>query len=156
MNVFPGVIKFAEPSWRLLLHLVWGSWWGGICFYALVVVPIGTEAIGSVEQGFITQQVSRSHNVLTVVLLVCLAIESLRLKNASIGILTTLLFINVLVLLAWHSRLSGMMNFRDHDVPPAFYGQHAIYLWMTASEWLLGIVIPAFLFRSARPVGSPS
>lgn len=35
-----------------------GMWWGGLCFYAVVIVPIGTEVIGSVEQGFITQRVT--------------------------------------------------------------------------------------------------
>ena len=47
-------------AWRLFLLLVWAAWWGGLCFYAVVVVPIGTELIGSVEQGFITQRVTQS------------------------------------------------------------------------------------------------
>jgi len=55
----------APPAWKLCLMLAWGMWWGGLCFYAVVVVPIGTEDIGSVEPGFITQRVTQWHNALT-------------------------------------------------------------------------------------------
>src|SRR5215471_8442423 len=51
--------------WTLLLSLAWGVWWGGLCFYAVVVVPIGTEEIGAVEQGFITQRVTWWHNLIS-------------------------------------------------------------------------------------------
>jgi len=46
-------------GWQYCLLIVWAVWWGGLCFYAIVVVPIGTEVIGAVEQGFNTQQVTR-------------------------------------------------------------------------------------------------
>ena len=42
-------------AWRLLVVLAWGVWWGGLCFYAVFVVPVGTSVIGSVEQGFISK-----------------------------------------------------------------------------------------------------
>ena len=36
-------------------------WLGGFTFYALVVVPTGTDVLGgSVEQGFVTQAVTRN------------------------------------------------------------------------------------------------
>ncbi|MFM8571811.1 MAG: hypothetical protein ACKOAU_09465 [Pirellula sp.] len=46
---------------RAATWILWGLWWGGLSFYAIVVVPIGTEQIGSVAQGFITQRVTQWH-----------------------------------------------------------------------------------------------
>ncbi len=136
------------PSWRLFVLLVWATWWGGIFFYASVVVPIGTEVIGSMEQGFITQKVSRIHNGLSVAFLTCLGIESIRLQSISLGVVSTTLAANVLFLTLWHAHLTSNMNFAEHSVPSRFYQQHAVYLWLFAVEWLQGMVISAMLFRS--------
>ena len=140
------VAQFLLPSWRFFLHLAWAIWWGGIFFYGAVVVPIGTEAIGSVEQGFITQKVSRVHNVVAIAFLICLAFETARTRSRLIGILTATLAINVLFLVRWHSHLSGLLSVHDHSVSSGFYQQHAVYLGLIAFEWLLGIIAPLVLF----------
>jgi len=145
------VIRLADlatPSWRLFILLVWATWWGGIFFYASVVVPIGTEAIGSMEQGFITQKVSRIHNGLSVAFLACLGIESIRLQSISVGVLTATLAANILFLTLWHAHLTSSMNFAEHSVRSTFYQHHAVYLWLVAVEWIQGMVISAMLFRS--------
>ena len=143
--------EFALPSWRLLLHLVWATWWGGIFFYAIVVVPVATDAIGSVEQGFITQQVSLFHNRLSIALLFGLSIEAIRIRSLLLGILTATLALNVVLLIVWHTRLTNSMNFTEHAVPKTFYASHAVYLWMFAIEWIHGVAIACFLFRSNEP-----
>ena len=135
------------PSWRLFVLLACATW-GGIFFYASVVVPIGTEVIGSMEQGFITQKVSRIHNGLSVVFLTCLGIESIRLQSISLGVASATLAANVLFLTLWHAHLTSNMNFAEHSVPSTFYQQHAVYLWLFAVEWIQGMVISALLFRS--------
>jgi len=38
------MLRFA---WQYCLFIVWAVWWGGLCFYAIVVMPIGTEAYPS-------------------------------------------------------------------------------------------------------------
>ena len=136
------------PSWRLLLLLVWATWWGGIFFYAIVVVPIGSEAIGSVEQGFLTQQVSRMHNGLSIAFLLCLVIEAIRMRSVSVGVIVTTLAFNLLLLHVWHLHLTHAMNFEDRSVPVAFYKQHAVYLWLFAAQWFQGILVPALIFRA--------
>ena len=136
--------------WNTFLLLVWASWWGGLCFYAIVVVPIGTELIGSVEQGFITQRVTGWHNILTGVFLLCLVIEAVRQRSRILRSFGVSLAIIEIGLITWHRHLTGMMDFADQSVPGDFYDQHAIYLWITAAEWFLGIALAwSFVWRKS-------
>lgn len=54
--------------WRtFLLFQAWLAWQGGFFFYAAVVVPIGSDVLGSpITQGFVTQEVTRWLNILGV------------------------------------------------------------------------------------------
>ena len=140
--------EFVRDFWRFCLILVWGTWWGGLCFYAIVVVPIGTEVIGSVEQGFITQQVAQWHNRISIVFLLCMMVEAYRQRCRILWSLAAILAIVELALMAWHMHLTKMMDFTHHAVPNHFYAEHAVYLWITAVEWFLGMLIPPWLFRN--------
>ncbi|MFN7732175.1 MAG: hypothetical protein ACK5OB_09735 [Pirellula sp.] len=135
--------------WRVFVWLLWAVWWGGLTFYALVVVPIGTELLGSVEQGFVTQRVTLWHNWLGVVLALALAAEAWRLRSSAWICLSIAIAMTTVVLMVWHRHLSLAMNFVDRTVPENFYTEHAIYLWITAVEWLLGMVVAAMLTRVA-------
>ena len=146
--------------WRQCLFIIWAAWWGGLCFYAVVVVPIGTALIGTLEQGFITQQVTQCHNGLSFVFLICLLIEaSYRQCSRVLWSVGAVLAIIDVGLVAWHFHLTAMMDFQHQSVPSNFYSAHAIYLWMTAVEWSIGMVIPIWLFATvavsgeSRPVG---
>ncbi len=137
-----------RASWRILLLLVWASWWGGLSFYAIVVVPVGTEEIGSVEQGFITQRVSQWHNALTGLFILILLIEAAWRRSIGLCIVGAMLTIIDIALLVDHAKLTGMMDFKLHTVPSSFYDQHAVYLWIVAVEWLLGLTIPIWIIAS--------
>ena len=134
--------------WQAFLLPVWAVWWGGLCFYAIVVVPIGTEMIGSVEQVFITQRVTGWHNVLTGAFLVCLIIEAIHQRSLALWLSVAALAIIEIGLVAWHWHLTGMMDVANQSVPSDFYEQHAIYLWITAAEWFLGITMALIFVRS--------
>lgn len=155
------VLKHRLKTWqgqarRLALLILWAVWWGGLTFYAVVVVPIGTEVLGSVEQGFITQQVIRWHNGLTVVFLLLMLFEAYwRQSRVLWAIVATLCFAAVGLIL-WHARLTGMMDFKHLSVPPGFYAEHAIYLWITAAEWALGMIAPIWLFSDDSKAKSQS
>lgn len=131
--------------WRTILLLVWGAWWGGLCFYAIVVVPIGTDVIGSVEQGFITQKVTQWHNTLSWVFLVLWLTESFRHGGKMRWFIAFALAAINIALVVWHSHLTEMMDFQSQTVPSNFYSQHAIYLWITAAEWALGMILPIWI-----------
>ncbi|MEJ7593260.1 MAG: hypothetical protein WKF77_17080 [Planctomycetaceae bacterium] len=141
-------------AWRHWLFVLWATWWGGLCFYAIVVIPIGTEVVGTVEQGFVTQQVTQWHNGLSIVFLICLGIEAyLRSSRTLWATGAALLVINI-GLVAWHYRLTTMMDFQDQTVPSNFYSEHAVYLWITASEFFIGLTLPIWLFAQPRAVES--
>lgn len=134
--------RLCGALWQTFMVLLYASWWGGLSFYAVVVVPIGTHQIGSVGQGFITQEVTYWHNLLLTAMVICLAIEALRRKAQSAWLIIGSLAIIDLALLADHSRLTSLMNFTSRSVPDNFYHQHAIYLWLTAAEWVIGLILP--------------
>ena len=60
-------IPLGHSGWRTGLLFAWAIWWGGLSFYALFVVPIGTEIVGGFEQGFITQRVTNWLNAIGVI-----------------------------------------------------------------------------------------
>lgn len=138
--------------WNTFLLIVWATWWGGLCFYAIVVVPISTDLIGSVEQGFITQRVTVWHNVLTGVFLACLIIQAFRKSTRVLWSAAFMLAIIEIGLVAWHWHLTSMMDFDNQSVPGNFYSEHAIYLWITGAEWLLGMLI-AMIFVADNTSG---
>ncbi len=140
--------------WKVFLLLVWAAWWGGLCFYAAVVVPIGTELIGSVEQGFITQRVTQWHNGLSGLFLVGLLIEAFRQRSRGLWAIAVVLAIIDIALVVWHAKLTGMMDFQQQAVPGSFYAQHAIYLWITGVEWLMGMAMPIWIAPYATPIPS--
>lgn len=131
--------------WNYLLLLVWASWWGGLSFYAIAVVPIATEQIGSTSQGFITREVTQWHNVLFAVVLALLLAEAIRRRSVSLGGLFGILFGVGVGLFLDHSYLSKQMDPNQRTVPEGFYADHAVYLWLTAIEWFLGILVLGWL-----------
>jgi hypothetical protein len=44
------------------------------------------------------------------------------------------------------------LDFNQQTVESSFYSQHAIYLWVTAAEWLLGLLLPWLLLREPKPI----
>jgi hypothetical protein len=49
-----------------MVVLALAGWWGALTFYGAVVVPEGTEQLGSQTQGLVTQQVTRTLNLIGV------------------------------------------------------------------------------------------
>jgi hypothetical protein len=127
--------------WRTFLTLLFAAWWGGLTFYAIVVVPIGSEQIGSASQGFITQGVTVWHNGLLTAMTVCVLAEAWRSKNRWLLAVGAGMVLIDAALLIEHSQLSGMLDFGQRTVTVGFYERHAVYLWLTAAEWGLGIAV---------------
>ena len=142
--------NYKMRNWQILVLIVWALWWGGLSFYAIIVVPIGTEQIGSVAQGFVTQRVTQWHNALAVLMTLVLAAQAYWFSSRMLWLASGLLAILTALLLAGHAVLTTQMDFNQQTVESSFYSQHAIYLWITAAEWFLGLLLPWLLLREPK------
>jgi hypothetical protein len=134
--------------WRtFLLFQAWLAWQGGFFFYAAVVVPIGTDVLGSpITQGFVTQEVTRWLNIFGVAyhLLLgwCLVAErGTRFWRFRVGIgaVSTVMLIALFVL---HPILDSFLDPVSQivDRPKVFYQWHNAYLWISTAQWVLAMV----------------
>jgi hypothetical protein len=125
------------------------AWQGGFFFYAAVVVPIGTDILGSAAaQGTITQQVTNWLNRIGVVALAVLAWDVAvtppyrRRRWATWAGMAALLA----VLFFLHTVLDA--NFdparRSSPDPATFNIVHGAYLWVSSAQWLLGLAFAWF------------
>jgi len=133
-------------------------WLGGFTFYVSVVVPVGTEVLGSaLRQGFITRQVTVWLNLSGAIGLGVLAGELQLTRDRSGHRLAAWVswgFMTVCqgVLFWLHGRLDALMQTRGmivHD-PAAFYFPHRIYLWAHTLQWFAGLVFLTLLLAAWR------
>ena len=144
-------MNLAKILFRSVLMATFAVWFGGFTFYTSIVVPIGTEVLGSGQtQGFITQQVTHWLNhVSLIAILLCLVAclverkQRSRLKNTILGIVISLLFFTWLGLTYLHPVMDGMIEIAETDVfdniisdPEYFYQLHRIYLWTSTIQWV--------------------
>ena len=124
---------------RYLAVVTLALWIGGLSFYALVVVPVGTDVIGGTEQGFVTQRVTGWLNWIGVASLAVL-LPSVRTR----WMLATwaVLVLTLIALFALHLRLDSLLDGKTREVisPSAFYNWHRAYLIVTAAQWLAGVI----------------
>ncbi len=148
-NEVPTVVrsgpKQSALDWHVILLLMWAVWWGGLTFYAAVVVPLGTEEFGSMEQGFLTQRVSLWLNLACCVMIAGLICWTLATRRRSLGLLTGGLAVLTALLVYQHLRMTRMMDVELRGVTPGFYAEHAVYLWLTTAQWILGACVPWLL-----------
>ncbi len=64
---------------RLTVFLVSAVWWGGLTFYAVVVVPSGAKVLGGeIEQGFVTRVVAPWINLFGLLAALIVAVDAVR------------------------------------------------------------------------------
>lgn len=129
---------------RLLTLIAFAFWQGGFTFYTAVVVPTGTEVLGSpAAQGFITRQVTRWINVTGAVALVVLTWDALATRSVRRArlFLCLLLAAGVVTLMILHPRLDAMLDAQRERVldRSAFRSAHRIYLWVSTAQWFAGV-----------------
>lgn len=125
------------------LHLLaWSIWWGGLTLYAAIVVPIATESIGALEQGFVTQRVTEwLHGSAAVYLATGLSVSAW-CRSRWQKWLIVLQFVLLASLVIVHRQLSAEMDFELKTIHDGFYATHAIYLWLTTGMWFVGLIYP--------------
>jgi hypothetical protein len=132
-------------------------WQGGFTFYAAVVVPIGTEVLGSISrQGFITREVTRFVNVAGAAGLVLLAWDVIagtdpcRLRRRARSGLWFVMALSQALLFVLHPYLDERMQSKGriiHDLE-TFHSIHRVYLWTHTVQWGAGLVFLALMLRA--------
>ncbi len=121
--------------WRFVLILGLALWIGGLTFYALVVVPIGIEILGTTDQGFVTQRVTNQLNLIGVGLLVLLLANVFLQRGRLLAETWLVLAVTQAALFVLHRRLDAMLAADD----AGFYDAHRVYLLVTAVQWFAGL-----------------
>ncbi len=135
-----------KTTHRIILMALFAIWFGGFTFYTAIVVPIGTDVLGSSRtQGFVTQQVTNRLNVIGAIALLWMLLGLVLLvrQNGIKRLLKSLLVFAVIavswgVLLVLHPMLDQLVE-PDNDYvadEERFYFLHRIYLWTSTIQWL--------------------
>jgi hypothetical protein len=133
-------------------------WQGGFLFYAAIVVPTGTDVLGSFEQGRVTRHVTDTMNAIGAIAVAILAwdqLNSLAWRRTRWG-LWTIFAIGVAMLFWLHPRIENYIDFSANgriDDYQAFYFWHRVYLYVASAQWLAGLAYVAVTLRawSAKP-----
>lgn len=160
--MMPSRNRWWLSTWQILYAAALALWLGGLTFYALFVIPVGTERWGSVEQGMLTASVTVRLNWIATVAILLIAIESLRVRRRWFGFGAALLIGLQVWLFLLHGQLSERLvlatgEMRESAGSLSFYDTHRIYLLVTAAQWLLGCLFFAeFCQRAVRSSTSDS
>lgn len=125
-------------------------WQGGFLFYTAVVVPTGTQTLGSAAaQGAITARVTDTLNVVGAVGLAVVALD-LALTRDTVWRRTYarwwcwgIAFVCQVLLFAFHQLLDAFMDPARTRVVigPPFYPVHRMYLWASSIMWFACFVL---------------
>lgn len=135
---------------RIFLILAFAVWFGGFTFYTAVVVPIGTDVLGSARtQGFVTQQVTNVLNIIGCVSVLLMLVDlflNWKPRTPKVNLLLAIVLGVIVVLLGVlfvvHPILDSMLEPEHEHVndDARFYEMHRIYLWASTIQWLLCLV----------------
>ena len=141
------------PLRRFLALQALLAWHGGFFFYAAVVVPTGTDVLGSpAAQGAITQQVTTWLNRIGILALAVFAWDVSatppyrRRRWATWGLMA----ICLAALFYLHAVLDA--NFdpvrRSSPDPATFHVVHEVYLSVSTALWILGLLFVWWTVRA--------
>jgi hypothetical protein len=131
-------------------------WQGGFLFYALVVVPIGTDFLGSAtQQGFVTQRVTHWLNRIGWFALAILAMDALATaprRRLRFWLVVVATILNTVLTFGLHGTLSERLDFEEHRIREreGFYSLHRWYLIVSGVQWFLVFVFSILTLSAWR------
>lgn len=135
-------------------------WQGGFLFYALVVVPVGTELLGSATaQGIVTARVTLWLNRIGWLALFAFALDARMTTPRKmprfvwIGIATLL---HAILVFGLHGPLLERLDFEEHRIRgrDGFYTLHRWYLILSAVQWLAMLAFASLTLAAWRAADS--
>jgi hypothetical protein len=161
------VLQYIVPMTTFRRYLVLQLlmlWQGGFLFYASFVVPVGTDLLGSSQQGTITVRVTDSLNFCGVAGLALFAWELIAQRDASRRrklsrwCLWLIAAFSQVLLYVIHHRLEDMMDPTRMSVvkPENFYRVHGYYLWASSIQWAACLALLWVTLRTWRDSDWPN
>jgi hypothetical protein len=143
---------------RFLVLAALMFWQGGFVFYASIVVPIGTQVLGSAaEQGRITRQVTWYLNVSGAAALVLLAWDVAAARPGhgvrwGRGLCWLVMAVALGVLLRLHLYLDSLFIADDLIIldRPTFRYWHRVYLWVSTVQWAAAVLFALLTLAAWR------
>jgi Na+-driven multidrug efflux pump len=134
-------------AWRWVVLATLMMWVGGFTFYTAIVVPLGTEQLGGIGQGFITREVTRRINIAASIALVALLLDQwvtadpLRARRWGRLGLWLLLAGSQVALFVLHGWLDSYLDPETQHIEqrPSFYQWHRLYLWLHTGQWFVAL-----------------
>ena len=133
-------------SRRFLVLFAFALWQGGFLFYALVVVPVGTDVLGSAAaQSEITQKVTNWLNLIGAGTLAIFALDqsltrdSSPRRTAARWWIWSLLLVGQYLLFFLHEILDYYIEVGGMRRP--MYLVHRIYLWISTILWSMSLLL---------------
>jgi hypothetical protein len=144
---------------RFIVLQLFLFWQGGFLFYSGVVVPVGTEVLGSaLLQGTITQLVTNWLNLIGCVWCLVFAwdiwatSDGRKWRRLLRWALLAKCVLLLLALVAIHPRLDEMLDAETLRISNAkqFRFWHVFYLWISTVHWVIGLVLAWLTLQSWR------
>ena len=151
---------------RTFVLAAFAMWFGGFGFYVSIVVPIGTEVLGSaMDQGMITRQVTVWLNIFCAIALVAMFADLLVTWSGSsaavrwsLSGLSLVILVLLVALFILHPMLDRMIDVESKTTSDAalFYNLHRVYLWASTIQWMAAwawlLIWVSEWVRSNRPI----
>ena len=135
----------AEVLRRFVVLHAFLLWQGGFVVYGGVVVPVGTEVLGSdTRQGFVTQQVTNWLNGFGLLWCAALAWDCLMVRGDAVrGWLVAACAGLLVVLVTTHPLMDSLLDADGESVLDRgrFRRLHQLYLGVSTLHWLLALVV---------------
>ena len=144
---------------RFLVFQTFLLWQGGFLFYTAVVVPIGTDVLGSpLIQGLITRRVTDWLNLFGAAWALAFAwdVAAARDPERRRRLARWLGWVGCVVLLGalfyLHGELDALIDLDEEKLRdrPTFKAIHIGYLWVSTAHWALGLALAWMTLRAWR------
>lgn len=119
-------------------------WWGAFTFYAGIVIPVGMKVLGShTQMGFITQEVTKYLNVLSLILFNIYAYSLRNHEFSEVALMEQIVSFSLIgfqvLLFIIHYFLTDLLDFKHHLIlnSDKFYVFHRVYLIIETLIWLV-------------------
>jgi len=155
------VLTMLNSLRRLLFLWLLMIWQGGFFFYSAVVVHIGIQLLGDMEQGRITQQVTNWLNLAGGFALTVwawdIAVEPspLRLCRQR-WLLWFILAVLLAILAGLHLTMDQYMDAERFTDRPGFRRLHRWYLWISTVQWMGALILSWWTLRVWRGQANPA